>query len=278
MNPEEYKWHISIVKDRFGYLNLTFEQAEKVYLHEKEKSTYSGKHFFSAWEEWDFDLSIFRKILKKDQLNDFKKEQIESIKNYEKFLIENDKPSDTEINFTKELIEFAENKFITDIFKNEKLLRFFSYLKTSNDSSKIEYFKKEYKKYLNDKKKELLTLHFRYNRSFKPNELELALLKHQLLYIIPEYTFFKRKMDKPTKAIADYLEDKSQYLIDTEEKTITELFLEFKKFSQKCFEKYYGKVSSADTYVIKAPDLSSNQKMINNTMTLVLLDEEKYGC
>ena len=92
MKPEEYKWYIKLVKERFGHLNLTFEQAEKVYLHEKEEMIPSEKHFFSAWEKWDFDLSSFRKILDKKQLQIFEKGHQENIKRYEKSLVENDKP------------------------------------------------------------------------------------------------------------------------------------------------------------------------------------------
>ena len=37
MTPEEYQWHINLVKDRHQALDLTFEQAEKVYKYEQEK-------------------------------------------------------------------------------------------------------------------------------------------------------------------------------------------------------------------------------------------------
>jgi hypothetical protein len=275
MNPEEYKWHIDLVKSRFEYLNLTFEQAEKVYLHEEEKMTYSEKHFFSAWEEWDFDLSSFRKILNKGQFQDFEKRHQENIKRYEKSLIENDKPRDTDVNYNKELIDFYINEFLPGFFKSKYQQGFLS---TSKENVKIEYLKKEYKKYLTEKRKELLTSHFRYNRSFKPNELELELLRHKVIYIIPNYLYFKQVMDKPTKAISDYLENKFQYLIDTEEKTVSEKFQELKEFNQKCFEKYYGKLSSTDAYIIKAPELTSAEERIYNVMTILLLDEEKYGC
>ncbi|HAI36784.1 MAG TPA: hypothetical protein DCM40_00895 [Maribacter sp.] len=275
MNPEEYKWHINLVKDRLGYLNLTFEQAEKVYLHEEDKMTYSEKHFFSEWEEWDFDLSLFRKILNKEKFQDFEKAHQENIKRYEKSLVENDKPRDTDISYNKELIDFYTNGFLPDFFNKENQVGF---LRTLKETDKIEYLKKEYKKFLNERKKELLTSHFRYNRSFKPNVLELELLRHKLIYIIPNYLYFKQEMDKPTKAISEYLENKFRYLIDTEEETISEKFQELKEFNQKCFEKYYGKPSSADTYFIKAPELTSAEERTYNTMTVLLLDEKKYGC
>ncbi|MBT8314424.1 MAG: hypothetical protein KJP26_08175 [Maribacter sp.] len=273
MTPEEYKWHINLVKDRFNRFNLTFAQAEQVYLHEKE-NIHSEKHFFSAWEEMDFNLTTFRKILNKDQFLKYEKEQIEGIKNHESFLIENDQPRKTDINYTKELINY-DNNFLVDFFNGDDSLRILAAYK---DSNKIEYLKKEYKKFVEEKKKELLTMHFRYYRSFKPNELELSLLRHKLLYLIPDYESFKRYTDKPSRAIADYLEEKLQHLDDDDEKTISEKFMALKNFHQVCFNKYYGKQQSADTYYVKGPVLTSTQKMTYFAMTILLLDEERYGC
>lgn len=54
MTPEEYQWHIKLARSRYQYLNLTYEQAEKIYKYEQERDTYSDKHFFSDWEEWDY--------------------------------------------------------------------------------------------------------------------------------------------------------------------------------------------------------------------------------
>lgn len=61
MTPEDYKWHINLVKERYHALNLTFEQAEQVYKFEEDKSIYSEKHYFSTWEEWDYELLTLRK-------------------------------------------------------------------------------------------------------------------------------------------------------------------------------------------------------------------------
>lgn len=275
MDPEEYNWHIKLVKDRYQYLNLTFEQAEMVYTHEQNKLVYSDKHFFSNWEEWDYDLTTFRNILDKKQLQIFVAGHNENIKLYEKSLIEHDKPREIDINYNQELLDFYENNFLPDFFKKKDEL---TILRPLSELTKIEYLKKEYKKFLAETKKSLLTFHFRFNRSFKPNVLELELLRHKLMYIIPNYLYFKQEMDKPTKAISEYLENKFQYLIDTEEEIISEKFHELKRFNQKCFEKYYGKPSIADMYFIKAPELTSAEERTFNTMTVLLLDEEKYGC
>ena len=90
MTPEEYQWHINLVKDRHHALNLTFEQAEKVYKYEQDKDTYSEKHYFSAWEEWDYELSTFKEILNAEQFRNYETFLNESIRRYQQNLIELD--------------------------------------------------------------------------------------------------------------------------------------------------------------------------------------------
>ena len=60
MAPEDTTWLISLVRDRYQYLNLNMEEAEKIYLYEKIKDNYSDKHYFSDWEEMDFEVTTFK--------------------------------------------------------------------------------------------------------------------------------------------------------------------------------------------------------------------------
>ena len=48
MTPEEYEWHLNFIKERYQYLNLTSEQAGKIYLYEKDKDLYSHKVPFNS--------------------------------------------------------------------------------------------------------------------------------------------------------------------------------------------------------------------------------------
>ena len=117
MKKEEYRLNVLTLKGRFEYLNLTYEQAEKVYLHEKEKRNHSEQHFFSTWEELDFDLSLFRVILNKKQFQDFEKRHNECIRNHEKSLIENDTLRTNDIKYNNELIHYCSNEFLPHFLK-----------------------------------------------------------------------------------------------------------------------------------------------------------------
>lgn len=111
MDKEENNWRVNIVKARYEYLNLTFEQAEIVYRHEEDKLQHSNKHLFSDWEDWDYDLTVFRNILNKKQLRIFEKVHDENIRRYEQGLIEQDEPREIDINYNHELIEYYEQTF-----------------------------------------------------------------------------------------------------------------------------------------------------------------------
>ena len=271
MTPEEYQWHINLVKDRHYALNLTFEQAEKVYKYEQDKDTYSDKHFFSSWEEWDYELTTFKEILDVEQFKIYENFLKKNIQNYEESLIEQDNEKDKEIAFYEEQINFYETKFLPDFFK-DPLLRF-GFL--FNDKAKIEYLRAEYKRFLNDTKKEILSSHFRHNRTFKPNELKVALLQHKLSYLFPNYSYFKHQMDEPTKAIVYFINSKLRNLPNNIEELLTRKFGELKDFNEDLFNKYYS--DTRGWYVVIGKHTDEEEKE-QRTMTLLLLDEEKYGC
>ena len=271
MTNEEYQWHINLIKDRYNALNLTFEQAEKIYTYEKDKDIFSEKSIFSAWEEWDYELTIFRDILNAEQFNNYEVSLKEIIKHYEQTLIQQDKEDTNEILYFEELINYYETRFLPDIF-NTSILRF-SFLQ--NDKSKIEYLKTEYNRFLNDTKKELLSNHFRYNRTFKPNELKVALLRHKLSYYIPNYNHFKYMMDEPTKAVALYLYSKLQNLPENIEEIINRKFHELKEFCNELYKKHY--TNSEGWHVVIAKNSAEEEKEFR-IMTYLLLDEQKYGC
>lgn len=270
MTPEEYNWCINLVKDRHHTLNLTFEQAEQVHRYEQEKNTYSDKHFFSVWEEWDYELTTFREILNEEQIKVYEEFLHANRKLYEQNLIEHDIERANEISYYEELIKFYEENFLPDLLKGHFIR--FGWL--FSDKNKIEYLRNEYKCFLSDAKKEILTSHFRHNRTFKPNELKLSLLRHKLCCIFPDYGSFKHGMDEPTRAIANYLKIKVRHLPEETEQLLTKKYQELKEFSDSIFKKYYGEIKH-DWHVV-AGQLSDEEGKEYRSMNLLLLDQEKY--
>lgn len=211
MTPEDYKWTIRLVKDRHHQFKLTFEQAEKVYQFEKEKDLYSSEHYFSVWEEYDYMLDNYQKFLNEKQLKKFLAWHKDNVKRHEKFLIEGDKEQAKHIDYYNELLEFYEQHFFPNFFKEKFLAQT---VLLSFEKAKVEFLKKEYKAFLDSQKIGIISSHYRHSRLYQPNTLKVALSRHKLYYIIPRFSFFKTKMDEPTKATADFLLNKFQPILE----------------------------------------------------------------
>jgi len=270
MTPEELQWQINLVRDRYQYLNLTNEQAGEVYKYEEDKSTYSDKHYFSVWEEWDYELTTFREILNNEQLNNYESSLNENIRQYEQSLIAQDKEKVTQIGYHEELVSFYETKFLPGIFRNP-YLNFGWLLK---DKAKVEYLRAEYKRFLNDVKKEILTSHFRQYRTFMPNELKTSLLRHKLQCVFPDYSWFKHTCDEPTKVVTEYLEKKFQYLPDETKHFLTRKFQDLNQFVDELYKRYHS--DNGGGYVVYGQS-TGEEETLHRAMALLLHDKDRYG-
>lgn len=251
---------------------MSSEQAELVYKFEKDKNYYSEKYYFSAWEEWDYELSAFRKILDTEQFNIFGQSIKDAVDNYQQSLVEQDTKNLNELAFHKETIKYYKEQFLPDFFK-DPVLYTFHWL--SADKAKIDYLKTEYKKFLDESKKRILIDHFRNYRTFQPNQLEVSLLRHQIAYLWPDYAAFKAQMDQPTKAIADYLKHKLSYFIEKHEGFIVSKLDALNIFSNENFDSYHAKDRGGwHTVIIK--QTSPDEQREYNAMCLLLLDRGQY--
>lgn len=255
--------------DRHHGLDLTFEQAENVYQFEQDRDRYSDKYYFSFWEEGDYDLTAFKEILNDEQLKKYGALSKENEEQYKRSLIEEDSEKTNEILYNQELLDYYENQFLPDIFKSPLIE-----LSWLNDKSKIEYLRAEYKRVLNDTKKELLTTHFRNYRSYKPNELKLSLLRHKLSCVLPDYGYFKHQMDQPTRVVADYLEPKTQHLPEELEQLLVKKYDALKEFNGEKVKKYFADINNGWHVTIA---LTQKQEKEYRSMSLLLLDREHYG-
>lgn len=272
MTPDAYNWHVNLVRERYQHLNLTFEQAEKIYTYQQDKDIYSDKHFFSVWEEWDYERTAFREVLNDEQFAKYDKLLQHQIKQYEQNLIAEDFERTNEILYHEEMITFYEQDFLPELFKDHFIRYGWSVL----EKNKVDYLRNEYQRFLRNLKKELLTNHFRQNRTFKPNEFKLSLLRHKLHTIIPDYEYFKNQMDEPTRTIADYLRIKVRNLPDETDKLLTKKFNELREFNEKNFKKYYGEKKTGG-WQIEFVQMSQEEERENRSMALLLLDREEIN-
>ncbi len=202
MTNEEYKWYVNLVQDRYEWLKLSFEQAEAVYRFEEEESNSPTKHPFTFFEECDYQLAFFQQILNPEQYKVFQKDIEERIERYVKTLIESDREQLVQLEYLKELLEFYKNKFVPSLLVDKQLTQHFKFI---IDDSKHNFLKTEYRKYLNDRKREIILLHIRAYRNYKPITLQTSLLRHEIETVVPSFYIFKMNMDEPAKSAFQFI-------------------------------------------------------------------------
>jgi hypothetical protein len=268
MTKAEYQSMIQLAQVRHHALNLTFEQAERVYRYEEERDSAAGKHCFSAWEEWDFERSTFKKILSAEQFELYKIDLKENIIHYEQRLRDEDKEKLNLITFYQEECEYLEKHFLQDFLKKPMLL--FGWL--GNESAKVEYLRSEFRKFLDDSRKAAIVDHIRFNRGLMPNALDALRLYHRIQSVMPDYGIFKRQMDEPTKAVAQFLRAKIQYLPADIEIYLSAKFEELRLFRQTLSRKYFKPVGGWQVPL----EVTSNEEQSENQVMSILLIDRNY--
>lgn len=263
------EWEIEVLMERYAYLKITPAQAQKIYLLEKDKDYFTWDFVFSTWEEYDFELASFSEILTEGQFSVYKKERDKNLIEVEKGIAEQDKNILNDIAYEKESLEYLENIFVPDFYKNQHI----PHLHLHYERSKVRLLKEEYQKFLLDTRKKIFVEHFRFSRRLEPNKLTLSLLRHRRNYIWPNYSYFKSEMDAPTKAVADYLAQKLHFFDEIKE-LHDKKAAESKEFHDRLFKKYQ-KDTSGWHVTIETP--SQKEQEENDLMTLLLLSEDKYG-
>jgi hypothetical protein len=264
------EWEIEALQNRYKAMNgieLTKDQAQKVFIYEQEKNSGSSKYFFSTWEELDYEEVNFKEILTSSQFENYMSERPSQLKQIEESLIENDKQYLPQLNAAVERLEYYKNILVPSLRKN--LMVFYTVL--NSEKEKVDFLKSEYKKYLADAKKQILVDHFRHSKTFQPIVLKLNLLRHEEMCLLPDYFSFKGAMDTATKAVAGFLLERvsriSENLSDAMKQTMDEL----KDFNANNTAKHIGEVRGWHTTIH-----IDNEK--EELMFVVLFDTEKYIC
>ena len=216
-------WEIEALQTRYKAMNgieLTKDQAEKVFIYEQEKNSGSSKYFFSTWEELDYEEAKFKEILTSAQFESYLSERPRQLKQIEESLVENDKQYLPQLNAAIERLDYYKNILVPSLRKDLMLF----YTVFNSEREKVDFLKSEYKKYLADTKKKILVDHFRHSKTFQPIVLKLNLLRHEQMCLLPEYLSFKGAMDNATKVVADFLLEKvsriSENLLDSIKQTM----------------------------------------------------------
>jgi hypothetical protein len=271
MNRQEYEWSIKMVRERYQQYHLSFEQAERVFRYEEERdNVYAGRYSFSAWEEWDYEMSVFREILAPDQLSKYEEVRLEELRQVEQYMTEQDAGKLNDVRYAQERLDYYANSFLPD-FQSPA---FWQVPILLTERNKVDFIKHEYKVFVHRTKRQILMEHFRQHRLLMPNLLKYSLLWQEVDYLWPNYHAFRAEMDEPTRAVDAFL--RAKVLAYEDKASFLEVKLEELRVSNfNRFEKYY-KDGSGGWHVLPAKKSREEAKQ-DGLMTLLLLDRDKYG-
>jgi hypothetical protein len=268
MASQEYKWHIGTIQNRYHFLNLDFQQAEKIYSYELMKDSFNGS--LSPWEAWDYETTVFTDILSEQQLIEYKRYNGNIVAQYKEDLVDADQWKLAEIEGLEERKQFYVNTFLPPLFKDFESI--FSGRLIDNQS-KIAFLKDEYAKFLAKSRGEAIAEHFRFNRTFMPNGLKTIILDHRLRCIMPAYLSFKRQMDPPTKKTGNFLMQQLDTLSDETENLLTSKLNELHEFSLAQVTKRYNESNLGSIWIAERTPAKEKENLV---MSLLLFDEKKY--
>ncbi|MEX6688992.1 hypothetical protein QTN47_15900 [Danxiaibacter flavus] len=244
-------------------LKLTTEQAAEVFYYEQQRDIPSRNHYFSLWEEFDFEFAALQDILTAEQFEIYKMKHQELIHLNEQLLIQQDEEYSHQLDAIKDELEYCRTQLLPALERE----RIFVLQACIDEKEKVAYLKAEYKKFLVDSKKFILVNHFRHRKALQPTLLKLSLLRHQLTCLIPDYYSFRASMDAPTMAIAGFLENKLKKDTDITRHNLDSVLQALKEFRQANTAKHLGDIRGWHTIDIEDEE---------NLMFMLLLDPQMY--
>jgi len=277
MEDQNKKYKIGSVLIRWSDLKLTPEQAEKIVDFEEVQRPRSLNNILSDWEKWDYEFYIFSSILNPEQSRSYNNERNKRIREHEQELVESDN-SDIILRgierATKE-INYLETDFLPAISK-----KFHRYHSIKDPyQTKYSFLKAEFKNYLDERRSEIISNHFRYNRGFQPNTLNKELLAHKIEAMYPRFAAFEKKMDDVTKSVVEFLQYPAA-IFERGKKEMSAILENLSTFRQKAWEE--------ESEWIKEAGIPSFNRYIEDTrseedrnkelyFSLLLIDKDYYG-
>lgn len=262
---------IGFVQARYHQLNLSPEQAEKILSYENMKDSRSHTLTFSAWEEWDFEYSVFQDLLNEDQMLQYRLRMEEMRKTHIESLIEQDNSNKTWLERTQEKVDYLKATLIPSIVFDQSHM----ILSIMADRTKIDYLRVNYRAFLHDQRKRILVDHFRHNKTYAPIQLKSRLLEHYASCIIPDYIAFENWMDEPTRAVAAFVKAKLPQRSSEVYEFYRGKLHESKAFSEQIFTKYYRHIDGWSVWT--RDPLPEEEERTNWLMSMLLLDNNAFG-
>jgi len=276
MDDQNKRHRIDWIFTRWSHLNLTQEQAQKIAYFDREQLAGRLSNNLSDWERWDYEFYIFSSILNPDQLARYVDEHDRKINQHEQSLIDDDNSDSIlkEIEREEAAIKYLESDFLPAILKEFQapLILIKHLYKT-----KYDFLKGEYKNYLDEKHRTIIANHFRHSRSFQPNALKKALLRHKNETIYPQFQEFKKEIDEVTTSAIDFLKGQNGIFICNKDE-INAILADLRAFREKIWDDYI-KSEHPVFYALGVIEDNRSEEERNHDLyfSLLLTDNDYYG-
>jgi hypothetical protein len=201
MDEEILKAHTRGVRNRFAFLKLTAAQAERIVYFEEEQRIGQAGHMMSVWEESEYRLDTFQKILNEVQFGLFEKSEKETMRKHEKEMRVSDAGQAKMVAYEESYIDWLKKEYIPTL-RRESLTAGIGFF---IEIVKVDYIRAEHRAYLRRQYDKMLIRHYRYSGRLQPNKLCLALLWWERLKLLPNYDFFLKESDDGIRHVGAFL-------------------------------------------------------------------------
>ncbi|HVU95376.1 MAG TPA: hypothetical protein VHE34_09135 [Puia sp.] len=219
----QLEWEIKIVRDRYRWLKLTPGQARAVWKMEQEDHVMGRPdgELFTYWEKMDRDFDRWQSLLKPEQFKLWVSEHKMLLREHEKQLIRDDAKQLKEIEYHQTYINWLRKTFLPQLHKEMGLEGFGA---RNLQEERFAYLRAEFRVYRARQKRNLVLNHYRFSRRLQPNGLRLALLRHELWTLMPDYHSFFHQADDGIKAVANlFLDYQRTWFAQKGERLLSEL-------------------------------------------------------
>ncbi len=174
---EEHKWHVNLVRSRYSYIDVSFDQAEKLLKYEETEF-----EFTTFWDEIERERKFMKSILRKDQYLKYLPFLDKRVKNEEKSIKSNIKLSAKQVNYLMEQKALTIKEFVPQM---KELRLDFDKVLSKADKVKLDSIDRDYSQAIKEKRAKNFTVLRGHYKNLNPKVFEEWELRTDIEELIP---------------------------------------------------------------------------------------------
>lgn len=213
MDAKEYRWHVSIMKQVYPDLKLTFEQAEQLHLMEQVTKETPERQYFTDWERLDFELATMRRILSAEQLAAYLLNHAEAVAQHVAHIQAQNKSAPADLAYAQEVLQFYRETVLPTLHADPQLKRAMS-LSVLRRTNRLPFVWQECDQLLRQQWAKTVMKHYHYYRDLAEPKLAVQRVEHELETLWPNYRLLKKSLYKPARLILQAAMREADYWLE----------------------------------------------------------------